>query len=251
MRTKSLKWKGKQTEVLSNALIIYGVRCELNLIFPRLCLSLMSHSEILCKLQWEVFPPTPMTAVSYLLLLMPPHDDLPYTCNQSYALVLHVLHELARYLTELSVCHGRICSVHTSSQIAYASILLSMELLTPVALPLQVREAFNELVTSTSVLSGGTVLSSQDDQIKYLKEILRESFWPEMLVDDCEYAEIGHPISMAKDFGLLDISHIVSPNQVFDSNGTPSNSQHWGTPLSPPQKETALVDSPVCVNRHY
>ncbi len=210
----------------------------------------MSHSEILCTLQWEVFPPTPMTAVSYLLLLMPSHDDLPYTCNKSYALVLHVLHELARYLTELSVCHGRICSVHTSSQIAYASILLSMELLTPVALPLQVREAFDELVTSTSLLSGGTVLSSQDDQIKYLKDVLRESFWPEMLVDDCEYAEIGHPISMAKDFGLLDTSHIVSPHQVFDSNGT-SNSQ-WGTPLSPPpQKETALVDSPVCVNRHY
>jgi len=202
---------------------------------------------ILYVLQWEVFPPTPMTAVSYLLFLMPSHDCLPYTCHKSYTLVLHVLHELARYLTELSVCHGSVCTVHSSSQIAYASILLSMELLTPVALPLHVRDTFNEAVSSASLLSGGTVLSSQDDQIKYLKEVLRESFWPEMLVDDCEYAEIGHPISMAKDFGLLDTSHIVSHHPLDGNRASPS---HWG-PLSSPLKETALEDSPVCVNRHY
>ncbi len=192
-----------------------------------------------------------MTAVSYLLLLMPSHDDLPYTCNKSFTLVLHVLHELARYLTELSVCHDRICRVHTSSQIAFASILLSMELLTPVALPLHVRETFSEAVTSISLLSGGTVLSSQDDQIKYLKEVLRESFWPEMLVDDCEYAEIGHPISMAKDFGLLDTSCIVSPHQVYDSSTNGASNSHWGTLSASHQKEATLEDSPVCVNRHY
>jgi len=204
---------------------------------------------ILYVLQWEVFPPTPMTAVSYLLFLMPSHDNLPYTCHQSYTLVLHVLHELARYLTELSVCHGSICTVHTSSQIAYASILLSMELITQVALPMHVRDNFNETVSSASLLSGGTVLSSQDDQIKYLKEVLRESFWPEMLVDDCEYAEISHPISMAKDFGLLDTSHMVSPHHVLDINRT--SLSHWG-PSSAPFKEAALEDSPIsCVNRHF
>lgn len=209
-----------------------------------------TYSTILCALQWEVFPPTPMTGVSYLLCLMPSHDNLPYTCHKNYTLVLHVLHELARYLTELSVCHGSICTVHTSSQVAYASILLSMELLTPVALPLHVRDTFNEAVSSVSLLSGGTVLSSQDEQIKYLKEILRESFWPEMLVDDCEYAEVGHPISMAKDFGLLDTSCIVSPHHILDTTGA-SQSQHWGHLSSPLVKEAALEDSPVCVNRHY
>lgn len=202
---------------------------------------------ILYVLQWEVFPPTPMTAVSYLLFLMPSHDNFPCTYHKSYTLVLHVLHELARYLTELSVCHGNICTIHTSSQIAYASILLSMELLTPVALPRHVRDTFNDAVSSASLVSGGTVLSSKDDQIKCLKEGLRESFWPEMLVDDCEYAEIGHPISMAKDFGLLDTSHIVS-HHVLDTNG--SSLLHWGH-LSAPLKESALEDSPVCVNRHF
>ena len=219
--------------------------------FPFLhCTRPLSRSSILCALQWEVFPPTPMAAVSYLLLLMPLHDNTTFTCSQSSKLVLHVLHELARYLTELSVCHGRICAVNTSSQIAYASILLSMELMTQVALPQHIRDTFNDAVSSTSLLSGGTALSCQDEQIRCLKEVLRESFWPEMLVDDCEYAEVGHPISMAKDFGLLDTSCLSSPHHMFETNGT-SHVQQWGTLSSPHKDESKLQDSPVCVNRHY
>ena len=179
---------------------------------------------------------------------MPSHDTLPYICHKSYSLVLHVLHELARYLTELSVCHGSISVVHTSSQIAYASILLSMELLTPVALPLHIRDAFNDAVSSLSFLSGGTVLASYDKQIKYLKEALRESFWPELLMDDCDYAEIGHPISMAKDYGLLDTSNVSYPHHILDTNG--ASSSHWEH-LSGPLKEAELEDSPVSVNRRY
>eukprot|EP00536_Pseudo-nitzschia_multiseries_P015109 jgi/Psemu1/246594/estExt_Genewise1.C_8210013 len=133
---------------------------------------------ILHELRWEVFPPTPMSSVSYLLHMMPSPETLPYTCHKTYSLVLHVLHELARYLTELSVCHGSISTTYTSSQVAYSSILLSMELLTPVALPIYVRDTFNEAVALTSVLSGGTTISSQDNKIKDLQEVLREAFWP-------------------------------------------------------------------------
>jgi len=203
---------------------------------------------ILHELQWEVFPPTPMLYVSYLLHLMPSHETLPHASHQSYSLVLHVLHELARYLTELSVCHGSISAMYTSSQIAYSAILLSMELLTPIALPVGVRDTFNEAVALTSLRSGGTTISAQDDKIKDLQEVLRESFWPEMLVEDCEYAEIGHPISMAKDFGLLDISSVISPDHAVS---TKSASLSCCRPLSEPFEEPDLRDSPVCVNRHY
>ena len=201
---------------------------------------------ILHELQWEVFPPTPITSVSYLLHLMPSQTTLPYTCQKSYDLVLHVLHELARYLTELSIT--LTVTAHTSSQVAYASILLSMELLTPVALPFNVREEFNENVASVSLLSGGNILSYQDETIKCLQEVLRENFWPEMLVDDCAYHEIGHPISMAKDFGLLDISYIMSPHPSIAPSST-LLSHH--RPLSDPFKEPDIEGSPVCVNRHY
>ncbi|VEU38722.1 unnamed protein product [Pseudo-nitzschia multistriata] len=193
-----------------------------------------------------------MTSMAYLMRMMPSHESLQYTGCKSYNLVLHVLHELARYITELSVCHSNICTGYTSSQVAYASILLSMELLTPVALPLHIRDQFNTAVALVSHRSGGTILSSQDDKILYLQELLRNSFWPEILVEDCEYGEIGHPISMAKDFGFIDIPHIVSPHHtiptISSNNGTAMHCQSLSASLD---KEPDLRSSPICVNRHF
>jgi hypothetical protein len=189
------------------------------------------ESMILQELRWKVHPPTPMTAVSYLLRLMPSHASVPFSCRKSYDLVKHVLHELARYLTELSVCLGTVCTMHSPSQVAYASLLVSMDLLTCTALPLSVRDSFNEAVVSTSSASGGTILTPHDEPIRYLQERLRHSFWPEMLMDDCESAEMGHPISMARDFGLLDISSVSSPPSSFIQS--PTSAKDWeGSPVS-------------------
>lgn len=191
------------------------------------------ESSILKELRWKVHPPTPMTAVSYLLRLMPDRMMVPGNCRHSYDLVLHVLHELARYLTELSVCLGDVSTSHSPSQIAYAAILVSMDLLTTSALPRSVRGLFNETVVSISSQSGGTILTPHDEPIRFLQEQLRLSFWPEMLMDDCESAEMGHPISMARDFGLLDIASISSssPPRYYESH-----SKGW-------------EGSPVCVSR--
>jgi hypothetical protein len=186
---------------------------------------------VLEELQWKVYPPTPMSAVSYLLRLMPSYLTLPYTCRKSYDLVMHVLHELARYLTELSVCIGSVCIEHTPSQVAYASILLSMELLTLAALPMHVRDDFNEAVVSTSAFSGGTILTPHDEAIILLQERLRQSFWPEMLFDDCDIAEIGHPISMAKDFGLLDVSCLSCPPPSTMYSLNPYKQEYEGSPV--------------------
>jgi hypothetical protein len=192
------------------------------------------ETTILKELRWQVHPTTPMTCVSYLLRLMPPATSIPWPARKSYDLVLHVLHELARYLTELSVCLGSTCSAHTPSQIAYASIMVSMDLLTYPALPLQVRRYFNEAVVSLSSRSGGTILTPHDEIILYLQEKLRQSFWPEMLMDDRESSETGHPISMARDFGLLDISSLSS-TPYYAPNRT-SVKENW-------------EGSPICVSR--
>lgn len=192
----------------------------------------ITHMEqvILRELQWKVHPPTPMTSVSYLLRLMPPTTYVPYGSQKSYDLVLHVLHELARYLTELSVCLGNVSTVHTPSQVGYAAILVSMDLLTHAALPQSVKNAFNEAVVASSRSSGGTILSPHDEAIRRLQERLRSSFWPEMLMDDCESAEMGHPISMARDFGLLDIGYISrTPNYIPK---TPTANDWEGSPVS-------------------
>ena len=192
------------------------------------------ESTILGEIKWKVNPPTPMTAVSYLLRLMPSPTSVPYYSRKSYDLVLHVLHELARYLTELSICLGGHCNTHTPSQVAYASILVSMELLTSSALPISVRDSFHDAVVSTSSASGGTILKPHDESIRDLQERLRNSFWPEMLMDNCESAEMGHPISMARDFGLLDIASISlsTPNYTERTTST----KDW-------------EGSPVCVSR--
>ncbi len=192
------------------------------------------ESVILKDLKWKVHPPTPMTAVSYLIRLMPPHICVPSESRKSYDLVLHVLHELARYLTELSVCLGSICSIHSASQVAYAAILVSMDLLTHSALPYDVRDAFNDAVLATSSSSGGTILTPRDDSIRLLQDRLRNSFWPEMLMDDCENAESGHPISMARDFGLLDIASISNSASLLSRS--PNTHKDW-------------EGSPVCVSR--
>jgi hypothetical protein len=192
------------------------------------------ESAILNELNWKVHPPTPMTAVSYLLRLMPSHTSVPLASRKKYDLVLHVLHELARYLTELSVCLGSVCTTHSASEVAYAAILVSMDLLTRSALPHDVRDAFNEAVVASSVSSGGTILAPNDESIRVLQDQLRNSFWPEMLMDDCQNADTGHPISMARDFGLLDIASISNtPSPVSRS---PSTIKGW-------------EGSPICVSR--
>jgi predicted metal-binding protein len=219
---------------------------------------LAMERAVLQELQWKVYPPTPMAAVSYLLRLMPSHTELPCYVRKNYDLVLHVLHELSRYLTELSVCLGSVCVVNTPSQVAYAAILLSMELLTPSALPMQVRNAFNEAVVTTSTLSGGTILTPNDETIRSLQGRLRHSFWPQMLMDDCEHAEVGHPISMAKDFGLLDMSFFMgSSSSSVTSSTPPMTSSFYSDGEFPGQQQqhyapkTGLEVSPVSVATRY
>jgi hypothetical protein len=212
---------------------------------------------ILQDLQWKVYPPTPMAAVSYLMRLMPSHIELPCCFRKNYDLVLHVLHELSRYLTELSVCSGSLCVAHTPSQVAYASILLSMELLTASALPLQVRTAFNEAVVSTSSLSGGTILTPNDEAIQTLQDRLRHSFWPEMLMDDCEHAEVGHPISMAKDFGILDMSYFMGASSTSALTTTSMTSSFYvdggfqGHQQQHYAQKNSLEGSPISVATRY
>jgi hypothetical protein len=110
-------------------------------------------------------------------------------------------------------------------------------------------------VVSVSSLSKGTILTPNDEAIQSLQNRLRHSFWPEMLMDDCEHAEIGHPISMAKDFGLLDLSYFMgsSPNATpplttssfySQAHGSMAVEQHYAT-------KSGLEGSPISVARHF
>jgi hypothetical protein len=210
---------------------------------------------VLRTLVWKVSPPTPMTFVSYLVTLMPDRDMMPSVSQPYYDLVIHVLRELSRYLTELAVCLGGECAYYSPSQIAFAAILVSMDLLTTQACPLQVRDIFRQEVSQvccgTSQLQGSTMK---------LYSILQRALWPEMLLDsnDEHTPESGHPISIARDFGLLDMDRIYQAQQQRSSSTFTAQTTGHRTTASCPGQETppgspkrldSLQESPVSVAR--
>jgi hypothetical protein len=79
--------------------------------------------------------------------------------------------------------------------------------LTYQALSAPVRDAFTHAVVSTS---GWT--TKELDICENLRSQLQQALWPEMLLDESEQADAGHPISLARDYGLLDIDQIYRVN---------------------------------------
>jgi len=165
------------------------------------------ETEILTKLQWKVNPTTATTLVSFFLRLLPPYSMVPYRFRATYDLVLHVTHELARYLAELSVCMP--FSHALPSDIAYSSIVVAMELLTTEALPISIR---NEFFQTSRQLTG---IVPNSPVILRLCEQLGNAFYPEVLMEEAE----DHPISVARRAGLLNIQSAVESEQSFHTHG--------------------------------
>jgi hypothetical protein len=186
---------------------------------------------VLSTLKWRVSPSTPMVFVNYLLDLLPrpaiDHGSHP-------GLVLHVLRELSRYLTELAVCLGMEVSRHAPSQTGFAAILVSMDLLTYEALPLSVRDMFCKSVYS--------VCGWREKRhiVEHLRTTLLSSLWPEMIFDECLQSEVGHPITLARDFGLLDVEQLCRPQLC---TGSPPSSPRTH------EKQVSWEESPVSILR--
>ena len=206
----------------------------------------MEH-KLLGTLRWKVFVPTPGTFTPHLLSLVPGRGAMPTTSQVHYNLVMHVLQELARYLTELATCLGEKCSSHPPSRVSFAAILVSMDLLTLQAIPLRIRDAFRENVLEVCGMSS----HHSYGPIPHLKGVMQTALWPEMLLEGSANepsADSGHPISIAKHYGLLDLKRIYQARQ---DSGTPS-SVHVTPPGSPSlrgQRQSTLEGSPVSVAR--
>lgn len=141
------------------------------------------EGQVLQTLAWKVSPPTPMTCVKYLLSLFSiSHDPL----------VRQVVRDLARYLTELSVCLGSDLSTFLPSQVAAASIIVAMDLLTSQAMSQETRHGFYDTVQG---------LWSTGDDLPYLCNRLRDSLSPDMILR--EDADMEHPITVANTYGML------------------------------------------------
>jgi Cyclin, N-terminal domain len=185
------------------------------------------EQTILSVTQWRVHPPTPMLLCSYMLAtLLPTSLSHPHH-NTRFDLVLHVLRELSRYLTELAVCLGRERLGKTASQVAFCAIVTAMELLTLAALPLSVRDYFYRECVN---LLGGTGPDAE------LSAALQTALWPELLFDEKQGDDdSGHPISMARDFGLLDMDRVY--------NGGGPLSTRANTPIDSPKRKSMSFDT--------
>lgn len=76
--------------------------------------------HLLRALSWHVHPPTPLSVVKHLMLLIP--DD---ACHSTE---LNEIKELARFLTELSVCDYFFVQ-HTSMSTGVSALLVAIELI--------------------------------------------------------------------------------------------------------------------------
>ena len=172
------------------------------------------EETVLHALRWKLSVPTPMTFVNYLLTLMPGRDMIPTISRNRYDLVVHVVRELSRYLTELAVSLGSECMYYKPSHVAFASILVSMDLLTFQALPQPVRDTFTGRVYRLG-------FCDKPGLIDGIRHRLQKTLWPDMLLEDTDGTDPGHPISMARECGILNINHIYPVSSY--------------RPLSPPE----------------
>jgi hypothetical protein len=182
------------------------------------------EQNILRALHWRVAStPTPMTFVNYYLTTLLPDWKIR---RDRHDLVVHVLRELSRYLTELVVCLGDECMDCRPSQIGYVSLLVAMNVLTLEALPASVRKVFCHRVQGVCHLENDLVM-------RKLQATLSDTLWPEMVVEDCTDADSSHPISLARDYGILSLPQGPKSRALTPPKQGYGDSVQWGcSPVS-------------------
>lgn len=240
-------------------------------------ISSMEHC-ILNTLNWRVHPITPMCFVQYFLKVIEPihRNEVTSVISGNIAsqdetceyvtmdLCMETLKSIALYFTELAICmpeatayfhlgKGNHCSIDSRafapSTIAYASILLSMEMISHSALPLDTRRSFIHKCEQLCIEKRCSLHPNQ----KYVKELqiriqknftLDKSLNQAAALDGRTYRCISeiHPVATAIRYGILN-SHFlegISFRHPTDStetyrnlNNFPMLSRHITSPVPP------------------
>jgi len=192
---------------------------------------------ILDTLNWRVHPVSPMCFVRYFLKLMEPIIRKKVINNLSgnnisqdgtyerIHLCIEVLSSIALYFTELTICmpettayfhlnRSKHCSMDrrtfAPSIIAYASILLSMEMVSYSALPFVIRESFLQKCTQLRNKDHNALHPDRKD-IKELQVRIQKNFTLDKILnqtaarDGRDYRCISetNPIDTAIRYGIL------------------------------------------------
>lgn len=131
-----------------------------------------TERHILTALNWNMNPPTTLKFISTFLSLCP---EWEYSLHHApYASIISGIFDVARYLSELSVCHSDFfCSCKTSV-LAFACIIFAIDKLhNTLPIPYSVRVAFlNNIALATGLVSGNA-------EVLRVSKML-EAIWPGM-----------------------------------------------------------------------
>lgn len=123
---------------------------------------------ILSDLHWHVNPPTSLKFIATLLRLCPKWQ--PTSRSQCQSNILGGIYDVARYLTELSVCVSYFSFSVPTSVIGYSAILCAIEALqSTMPLPYQAKVVFlNNIAEAANLLPGDANVQRTCSMIKEL-----------------------------------------------------------------------------------
>jgi hypothetical protein len=126
-----------------------------------------TESRILSTLNWRMNPPTCLRFVAAYLRLCPQWSENGH--HQAHTSFMGGIYDIARYLTELSVCVSTFSFTWKTSAIAYASILCGMEALqSSFPIPYAAR------VVLQNNIAEATGLLPNDPEILSVRELMKD-----------------------------------------------------------------------------
>jgi hypothetical protein len=153
---------------------------------------------ILRALSWNVNPPTALKYISTFLSLCPKWEWSVH--HVPHASVMGGIFDVARYLSELSVCQSDFSFTCNTSTVAFASILFAMDALQlTMPLPYAVRVIFlNNVAQSTGFVSGSADVLRVYEMLKCIcpDMVATEETVREDSTDDDSFTEVSEDLSV-------------------------------------------------------
>jgi hypothetical protein len=121
--------------------------------------------QLLDTLKWRLNPPLSVNFIMCLLDLLPnweTRDGVHHSCRR----LRSAIYEMARYMTELSICVSDFSFLFTPSTIAYAAILAAMDALEQDANLYDIFPSYQVLVSFFRNISNATSLSPTMEDIR-------------------------------------------------------------------------------------
>jgi hypothetical protein len=212
------------------------------------------ETTIFKTLGWKMNPVTAMCCMDSYMTLMPLPEELyhrPEIKRNDLArlrLGYHVLRELARYLVELAVCikgitpyfqtdfSGPSINSLSPSIVAYAGVLLAMDMMTTTAVTAEAREIFlRRLAEAQSLMIpeehafaplSESYMRFEPNRLEVLKikNLIHNNFVPSLVLGSLPSKNGGagkmHPFKMAHEAGMFNARFFQKENEALPKSPT-------------------------------